>query len=119
MAAFRLRRLDHVSLNVGDRPRSISWRRDVLGLEPRNEEKQDDEPVFMGDFGACVALFQARSEARERAYESVGLRHVASMVGREDLKRAQARLCESIASTSASRTTATRTPCTSRTPMVS
>ena len=53
MDGFRLQRLDHVSLNVGDRTRSIAWYRDVLGLAPRNEPGRDDEPVFMGDFGAC------------------------------------------------------------------
>ena len=94
MIDFQLQRLDHVSLNVSDRPRSIGWYRDVLGLEPRGEATRDDWPVFMGEFGACLALFQARSEAVERAYESPGLRHVAFMVGREDLERAQARLAE-------------------------
>ena len=60
MTPFRLQRLDHVSLNVGDRPRSIEWYRDVLGLQPRGDAKQDDWPVFLGEFGTCVALFQAQ-----------------------------------------------------------
>ena len=92
MTELRLQRLDHVSLNVSDRARSISWYRDVLGLEPRGEATRDDWPVFLGEFGACLALFQAQSQAPERAQESTGLRHVAFMVGREDLERAQARL---------------------------
>jgi len=75
-----LQRLDHVSLNVGDRLRSIAWYRDVLGLEQRNEPTEDGEPVFMGEFGACVALFQAQSEAPDRPYESAGLRHFAFTV---------------------------------------
>jgi catechol 2,3-dioxygenase-like lactoylglutathione lyase family enzyme len=87
-----LRRLDHVSLNVSDRPRSIAWYRDVLGLEQRGNARRDDWPVFMGDFGACVALFQAQVESPDRAPESTGLRHVAFMVGREDLAAAQERL---------------------------
>lgn len=96
MGPFRVERLDHVSLNVSDRPRSIAWYRDVLGLAPRNEPTRDDWPVFMGEFGACVALFQAESGTNGGAgYESVGLRHVAFMVGENDLERAQAHLTES------------------------
>ena len=95
MTDVRLKRLDHVSLNVSDRRRSIEWYRDVLGLQPRGEAKQDDWPVFLGEFGSCVALFQAQSQTAERAPESVGLRHVAFMVaGTEDLEQAQARLRE-------------------------
>ena len=91
---MRLRRLDHVSLNVSDRPRSIAWYRDVLGLEQRGEARRDDWPVFMGELGACVALFQAQVETAERETESTGLRHVAFMVDRDDLASAQTRLGE-------------------------
>ena len=91
---MQLRRLDHVSLNVSDRTRSIAWYRDVLGLEQRGEPRQDDRPVFMGEFGACVALFQAQLETPERQPESTGLRHVAFMVGRDGLAEARARLHE-------------------------
>ena len=95
MNEFRLERLDHVSLNVTDRPQSIGWYRDVLGLEPRSDPGRDDWPVFMGEFGACLALFQARPGPVERAHESPGLRHVAFMLaGTHDLERAQARLRE-------------------------
>jgi len=87
-----LERLDHVSLNVSDRRRSITWYRDVLGLEQRGEARQDDWPVFMGEFGACVALFQAQVEAPVRQPESTGLRHVAFMVRSGELARAEARL---------------------------
>jgi len=90
----KLERLDHVSLNVRDRDRSIAWYRDVLGLEQRGEPRRDDWPVFMGEFGACVALFQAQVETPERDYESAGLRHIAFMVGRGDLARARDRLAE-------------------------
>jgi lactoylglutathione lyase len=90
----QLRRLDHVSLNVSDRARSIAWYRDVLGLEQRGEPRRDDWPVFMGELGACVALFQAQVETAERRPESTGLRHVAFMVGRDDLAAAQTRLRE-------------------------
>ncbi len=91
---MELQRLDHVSLNVSDRSRSIAWYRDVLGLAQRGEPRRDDWPVFMGEFGACVALFQAQVEAPERQPESTGLRHVAFMVGADELVRAEARLRE-------------------------
>jgi catechol-2,3-dioxygenase len=90
----RLQRLDHVSLNVGDRARSIAWYREVLGLEQQGEPGRDDWPVFMGELGACVALFQALATSPDRDYESTGLRHVAFAVSRDDLARAQERLRE-------------------------
>ncbi len=104
-----------MSLNVSDRPRSIAWYRDVLGLEQRGEPRRDDWPVFMGEFGACVALFQAQVETPERLPESTGLRHVAFMVGRDELARAQERLHEHGVEFG-SRTTETRIPSTSPIP---
>jgi glyoxylase I family protein len=89
---MRLERLDHVSLNVSDRSRSIGWYRDVLGLEQRKEPTEDAEPAFMGEFGACVALFQAENRSPERLPESVGLRHVAFTV--DSLEQVQERLRE-------------------------
>jgi catechol 2,3-dioxygenase-like lactoylglutathione lyase family enzyme len=90
--AFRVQHLDHVSLNVRDRATSIAWYRDVLGLRQKNEPRADDWPVFMGDFGACVALFQAARESPEREEESTGLRHLAFALSSEDLERARAHL---------------------------
>jgi catechol-2,3-dioxygenase len=94
MNAVELQRLDHVSLNVADRPRSIGWYRDVLGLEQGGEPREDDWPVFMGEPGACIALFQAQARSPERQQESTGLRHVAFTVDRDGLARAKARLAE-------------------------
>ena len=94
MTVFHLERLDHVSLNVSDRTRSIAWYRDVLGLRLMNEPGQDDWPTFMGEFGACIGLFQARVGSGVRQPESEGLRHIAFMVGGKDLGRAQAHLTE-------------------------
>jgi catechol 2,3-dioxygenase-like lactoylglutathione lyase family enzyme len=90
MTLPQLQRLDHVSLNVSDRTRSIAWYRDVLGLVQQNEPTDDAEPVFMGEFGACIALFQAQTPSPERPDESVGLRHVALTV--DSLDRAQEHL---------------------------
>ena len=89
---FRFDRLDHVSLNVSNREASIAWYRDVLGLERRNEPRQNDWPVFMGEFGQCIALFQAEVVSPARAKESTGLRHLAFMLGKDDLERAQEHL---------------------------
>jgi catechol 2,3-dioxygenase-like lactoylglutathione lyase family enzyme len=77
---MKLGRLDHVSLNVSDRARSIDWYRETLGLEQRNDPSGDDEPVFMGDFGSCIALFQAQVVSPERAEESTGMRHLCFLV---------------------------------------
>jgi catechol 2,3-dioxygenase-like lactoylglutathione lyase family enzyme len=93
MAPFTLQRLDHVSLNVADRPRSIAWYRDVLGLEQTREPRADDSPVFMGDPGACVALFQATREGGGGPHgEAVGLRHFALLLSAADLERAREHL---------------------------
>ena len=93
---FDLQRLDHVSLNARDRPRSVAWYRDALGLEQQNEPTDDSEPVFMGDFGVCIALFQATTDGPERVYEAPGLRHVALLVGKGEVEAAAQHL-ESLA----------------------
>lgn len=87
---MQLQRLDHVSINVTDRARSIAWYRDVLGLPQLNQPTADDEPVFLGQPGLQFGLFQAERESPARERESSGLRHVAIVVG--DLEAAQERL---------------------------
>jgi catechol 2,3-dioxygenase len=94
VTAFRLERLDHVSLNVAERGRSIAWYRDVLGLPLINKAEADDWPTFMGAFGACIGLFQAQSGSPARELESEGLRHIAFMVSGEGLGLAQTHLTE-------------------------
>jgi glyoxylase I family protein len=86
----QLERLDHVSLNVTDRARSIAWYRDVLGLPQLNEPTADDEPVFLGQPGLQFGLFQAERQSPQREPESSGLRHVALVV--DDLDAARERL---------------------------
>jgi catechol 2,3-dioxygenase-like lactoylglutathione lyase family enzyme len=88
---MQLQRLDHVSLNVTDRARSIAWYREVLGLPQRNQPTEDDEPVFLGDPGLQFGLFQAQRPAATRERESAGLRHVALVVA--DLDAAKEHLC--------------------------
>lgn len=87
---MQLQRLDHVSLNVTDRARSVAWYRDVLGLPQLNQPTEDDEPVFLGRPGLQFGLFQAQRQSPARESESSGLRHVAITV--DDLDAARARL---------------------------
>ena len=89
-ARVRLQRLDHVSLNVTDRTRSVAWYQDVLGLPQLNQPTEDDEPVFLGQPGLQFGLFQAQRKSPAREPESSGLRHVAIVV--DDLDAAQERL---------------------------
>ena len=65
---MRLIRIDHVSLDVDDRPRSIAWYEDVLGLQASGPPGSVDQPVFLGPPGAQLGLFAERAP---------GLRHVA------------------------------------------
>ena len=87
---MELQRLDHVSLNVTDRMRSVGWCRDVLGLPQLNQPTDDDEPVFLGQPGLQFGLFQAQRQSPAREPESSGLRRVAIVV--DDLDAAQERL---------------------------
>src|SRR5919198_6355767 len=66
--AMRLIRIDHVSLDVHDRPAAIAWYEDVLGLRAQARHDVPDEPVFLGPPGARLGLFADRGP---------GLRHVA------------------------------------------
>jgi catechol 2,3-dioxygenase-like lactoylglutathione lyase family enzyme len=61
-------RIDHVSLDVGDRPASLAWYQAVLGVLPHSRHEIPDEPVFLGPSGARLGLFAERSP---------GLRHIA------------------------------------------
>lgn len=65
---MRILRIDHVSLDVHDRSRSIAWYEDVLGVRPHSRHQIPDEPIFLGSFPARLGLFEERAP---------GLRHVA------------------------------------------
>ena len=45
---MHLIRIDHVSLDVHDRPASIAWYEEVLGLRAHACHRVADEPVFLG-----------------------------------------------------------------------
>ena len=59
---MRVRRIDHIVLDVADTRRSVAWYRDKLGLEPeRYEEWQRGEVVFTSlriDDDAIIDLFE-------------------------------------------------------------
>ncbi len=65
---MNLIRIDHVSLDVRDRPASLAWYEEVLGLRAAAHHAVPDEPVFLGPAGARLGLFAERPP---------GLRHVA------------------------------------------
>ena len=68
MELMRLHRIDHVSLDVADRPRSIAWYGDVLGARAARRTCPPEEPIFIGPMGARLGLFAERGP---------GLRHIA------------------------------------------
>jgi catechol-2,3-dioxygenase len=80
---MRLIRIDHVSLDVVDRARSLAWYADVLGVQAHGRRGPVDEPVFLGPAGARLALF-------ERA--TPGLRHVALATDAHEQRRVIERL---------------------------
>jgi catechol 2,3-dioxygenase-like lactoylglutathione lyase family enzyme len=65
---MRIIRIDHVSLDVHDRPRSLAWYEEVLGLAPHSRHEYPEEPIFLGPTRARLGLFAERPP---------GLRHVA------------------------------------------
>jgi catechol 2,3-dioxygenase-like lactoylglutathione lyase family enzyme len=65
---MKLIRIDHVSLNAGDRDATIAWYGEVLGLRAPAGATPPDQPVFLGTPHARLGLFGDRAP---------GLRHVA------------------------------------------
>ena len=49
-------RIDHVSLTAADRPRTLDWYAEVLGLNGKRHDPLD-EPVFLGPDRAQIAIF--------------------------------------------------------------
>lgn len=80
---MRLIRIDHVSLNVRDRRRSIDWYEQVLGLRAGGRPGPPDEPVFVGAASARLGLFEDRAP---------GLRHVALATDPAGQRRVRERL---------------------------
>jgi catechol 2,3-dioxygenase-like lactoylglutathione lyase family enzyme len=80
---MQLIRIDHVLLDVHDRPASLAWYAEVLGLRARDPDVAPDAPVFLGAPGAQLGLFAERPP---------GLRHVALATSAADQARLAARL---------------------------
>jgi catechol 2,3-dioxygenase-like lactoylglutathione lyase family enzyme len=80
---MQLHRIDHVSLDVHDRVRSIAWYEEVLGLRAGGVSGPPDQPVFLGPPGARLGLFQERGP---------GLRHIALATDAADQQQVLARL---------------------------
>jgi catechol 2,3-dioxygenase-like lactoylglutathione lyase family enzyme len=79
---MKLHRIDHVSLDVGDRAHSLAWYEEVLGLRGTNH-RAVDQPVFLGPHGAQLGLFQEHP---------AGLRHIALATGAAEQGLIAARL---------------------------
>ena len=65
---MRIIRIDHVSLDVRNRPRSLAWYEDVFGVAPHFRHHLPDEPIFIGPPQGRLGLF---------AEHPPGLRHIA------------------------------------------
>jgi catechol 2,3-dioxygenase-like lactoylglutathione lyase family enzyme len=83
LGRMRLIRIDHVSLNVHDRPGSVAWYERVLGLAADGPAGPVDEPVFLGLSTARLGLFADRDP---------GLRHIALATDAAGQRRVRERL---------------------------
>jgi catechol 2,3-dioxygenase-like lactoylglutathione lyase family enzyme len=80
---MRLLRIDHVSVDVVDRSRSIAWYEEVLGLTAAGPPGPPGQPVFVGAPEARLGLFADRAP---------GLRHVALATDPAGMRTVRARL---------------------------
>jgi catechol 2,3-dioxygenase-like lactoylglutathione lyase family enzyme len=76
-------RIDHISLDVHDRPASVAWYQEVLGMPVGPSHEQPDEPIFLGAPGARLGLFAERAP---------GLRHFALATDAPGQRQLAARL---------------------------
>jgi len=80
---MNLLRIDHVSLNAADRPATLDWYADVLGLVAERPVAPPGEPVFIGPRGARFGVFADRAP---------GLRHIALATDHRSQEQVVARL---------------------------
>ena len=89
---FQLEQIDHAAITVSNLERSITWYRDVLGLERRYAEVWGDYPVMMCAGLTGVALFPASTDyPQPRPMDdrtTIMLRHLAFRVNRANFERA-------------------------------
>ncbi len=95
---FTLQQIDHVALTVNDLEKSVSWYRDVLGLERRYRDTWGDCPVMLCAGTTCVALFPLRpaesSPARTIGTAQPILSHLAFRTTYADFLEAEKNLQE-------------------------
>ncbi|MFL5863111.1 MAG: VOC family protein [Solirubrobacteraceae bacterium] len=82
---MRITRIDHVSLDVSDRPSAIAWYEEVLGLRAGSRHQVAETPIFLGPAGARLGLFAQRAP---------GLRHIALATHASDQRSLLIRLEE-------------------------
>ena len=63
---MKLHRIDHVSLDVGNRARSLFWYDQVLGLRSENQRGPGDQPVFLGPEGAGLRHIALATDAADQ-----------------------------------------------------
>jgi catechol 2,3-dioxygenase-like lactoylglutathione lyase family enzyme len=88
---FSVKRIDHVALTVRDLARSISWYRDVLGLERKHQDVWGDCPAMMFGGDTALALFPASGDVANApdSHTTVIMRHLAFQVDRANFLQAQ------------------------------
>ena len=95
-ATFELQRIDHVALLVRDVERSVSWYRDVLGLDrdPVGRAAWGNFPAVVGRGGTSLALFPVGvpSPKPPPGPDTLCVRHVAFRADRANFLRAQEEL---------------------------
>lgn len=80
MADFRVKRLDHVHLQVADRDNAALWFKRVLGLEIAPEfaewARDPEGPVFLStrEGAPCLALFRRNTENNRVGDHTVAFR---------------------------------------------
>jgi catechol 2,3-dioxygenase-like lactoylglutathione lyase family enzyme len=86
--------IDHVALLVRDVERSVSWYRDVLGLERRYEEVWGSFPAVVGKGSTSLALFpvDGASPHPPPGRDTICVRHVAFRVDRASFAAARGEL---------------------------
>jgi catechol 2,3-dioxygenase-like lactoylglutathione lyase family enzyme len=93
---MQLEALDHVGLNVADVDRSITWYRDVLGLERAHQDAWGDFPAVMEANGTGVALFPREGGATDQppGRDEDDMSHVGFRTTRAGLDAAKAEVVE-------------------------
>ena len=88
---MQLERIDHVAIGVRDVEASQKWYCDILGFEHLHPGVWD-EPVFVGNDGAAVALFHAQGDKKRSGRRELSILHFAFQTSRLGFNSAQEKL---------------------------